>query len=178
MMTQPAEPHEMYVTGFHRDSSKGVFLVTFSTAFIVSSNVVCDGMLAVDGTFNCFIGGFPIIVTAEVRRNNKSKIRSISLASSESAECVELALIHSLGSSNRAFGYTVSDAGLAIFSALKRVLPGCRHLMCWYHMRTAQFDLKQSTFAAQFFSVLEKLFSVLLEKNQYSKNRQPKITCV
>ena len=31
----------------------------------------------------------------------------------------------------------VSDAGSAMVAAVRRTLPSCRHIICWYHMRTA-----------------------------------------
>ena len=135
MMPIPAVPHKMFVTGFFKDTES--FVVTFGTPHLVNRQFDVDGMLAVDGTFNAFIGGFPLILVAEVRRNGFSKLKSISICSGENADCVGRAIVNTIGTTTQSFKFAVSDAGSAMVAAVRRTLPSCRHIICWYHMRTA-----------------------------------------
>ena len=114
------------------------FVVTVSTPCILQREISRADMIAVDGTFKLVMGGFPVVVTCEVRENGLSKVRSISLVSGETEECVGEALKHSLKLSGKSnIKFDMHDAGSAVFAAAKSTLPESRHLMCWFHMRTA-----------------------------------------
>ena len=138
MQNPPADPHETFVAGYSVDFEKFFFVVTVSTPCILQREISRADMIAVDGTFKLVMGGFPVVVTCEVRENGLSKVRSISLVSGETEECVGEALKHSLKLSGKSnIKFDMHDAGSAVFAAAKSTLPESRHLMCWFHMRPA-----------------------------------------